>query len=152
MASAELAQLVARLRATKISGDQPIDQMRVSWDKFATAFPPAPDLSFAAVRVVIDPAYRPLPQAALVGMRSDGKADVWAVARSLLRQPRQIVRQRRERIARQIESFQRIGKIENLAWKLSQTAGQFKSPRIGQLSGAQLFEGGHHGRMEAIRE
>jgi epsilon-lactone hydrolase len=49
MASPELAQLLARLRATKISGAQPIDEMRVSWDKFATAFPPAPDLSFASV-------------------------------------------------------------------------------------------------------
>ena len=49
MASPELAQLVARLRATKISGAQPIEEMRVSWDKFATAFPPAPDLSFASV-------------------------------------------------------------------------------------------------------
>ena len=49
MASPELAQLVARLRATKISGAQPIEEMRVSWDTFATAFPPAPDLSLAAV-------------------------------------------------------------------------------------------------------
>ena len=49
MASPELAQLVARLRATKISGDQPIEEMRLSWDKFATAFPPAPDISFASV-------------------------------------------------------------------------------------------------------
>src|ERR1700737_3959489 len=49
MASPELAQLVARLRATKISGDQPIEEMRGSWDKFATAFPPAPDLSFVSV-------------------------------------------------------------------------------------------------------
>src|SRR5258708_36191993 len=49
MESPELAQLVAELRATKISGDQPIEEMRVSWDKFATAFPPAPDLSFASV-------------------------------------------------------------------------------------------------------
>ena len=49
MASPELAQLVARFRATKISGDQPIEDMRVSWDKFATAFPPAADLSFASI-------------------------------------------------------------------------------------------------------
>ena len=45
---------------------------------------------FAACRVIIDPAERTLPPAALVGMRADGKADVWAVARSLLRQPRQL--------------------------------------------------------------
>jgi adenosylhomocysteine nucleosidase len=44
---------------------------------------------FAACRVIIDPAERTLPPAALVGMRSDGKADVLAVLRSLLRQPQQ---------------------------------------------------------------
>jgi epsilon-lactone hydrolase len=49
MASPELTQLVARLRATKISGDQPIEEMRLSWDRFATAFPPAPDLLLASV-------------------------------------------------------------------------------------------------------
>ena len=49
MASPELAQLVAKLRATKISGDQPIDEVRASWDKFSAAFPPAPDLSYVSV-------------------------------------------------------------------------------------------------------
>jgi hopanoid-associated phosphorylase len=45
---------------------------------------------FAACRVIIDPAERTLPPAALVGMRSDGRADVLAVVRSLLRQPQQL--------------------------------------------------------------
>ena len=45
---------------------------------------------FAACRVIIDPAERTLPPAALVGMRSDGKPDVLAVAASLLRQPKQV--------------------------------------------------------------
>jgi hypothetical protein len=40
--------------------------------------------------VIIDPAERTLPPAALVGMRSDGKPDVLAVAGSLVRQPRQM--------------------------------------------------------------
>jgi hypothetical protein len=40
--------------------------------------------------VIIDPAERTLPPAALVGMRSDGKPDVLAVAASLVRQPRQV--------------------------------------------------------------
>ena len=44
---------------------------------------------FAACRVIIDPAERTLPPAALVGMRSDGRPDVFAVMRSLLQQPRQ---------------------------------------------------------------
>jgi hypothetical protein len=48
------------------------------------------DVPFAACRVIIDPAERSLPPAALVGMRSDGKADIGAVVRSLLQQPRQL--------------------------------------------------------------
>jgi len=45
---------------------------------------------FAACRVIIDPAERTLPPAALVGMRADGTPDVVAVVRSLIRQPRQV--------------------------------------------------------------
>jgi len=45
---------------------------------------------FAACRVIIDPAERTLPPAALVGMRDDGRADVGAVIGSLCRQPRQL--------------------------------------------------------------
>lgn len=44
---------------------------------------------FAACRVILDPAERTLPPAALVGMRADGRADGLAVVRSLCRQPRQ---------------------------------------------------------------
>ena len=47
-------------------------------------------IPFAACRVIIDPAERTLPPAALVGMRADGRADIRAVALSLLRQPRQL--------------------------------------------------------------
>ena len=47
-------------------------------------------LPFAACRVIIDPAERTLPPAALVGMRADGKADALAVLASLLRQPWQL--------------------------------------------------------------
>ena len=45
---------------------------------------------FAACRVIIDPAERNLPPAALVGMRDDGRPDVLAVIRSLCQQPRQV--------------------------------------------------------------
>jgi hopanoid-associated phosphorylase len=48
------------------------------------------NVPFAACRVIIDPAERTLPPAALVGMRADGRADALAVARSLCRQPRQL--------------------------------------------------------------
>jgi adenosylhomocysteine nucleosidase len=49
------------------------------------------DVPFAACRVIIDPAERTLPPAALVGMRADGRADVFAVVRSLCQQPRQLL-------------------------------------------------------------
>src|SRR3954454_23453661 len=45
---------------------------------------------FAACRVIIDPAERTLPPAALVGMRADGRPDVLAVIRSRCQQPRQM--------------------------------------------------------------
>jgi adenosylhomocysteine nucleosidase len=45
---------------------------------------------FAACRVIIDPAERTLPPAALVGIRSDGRPDVFAVVRSLIQQPQQM--------------------------------------------------------------
>jgi len=45
---------------------------------------------FAAVRIISDPVERSLPPAALVGMRSDGKADIPAVLLSLWRKPRQL--------------------------------------------------------------
>ena len=47
-------------------------------------------IPFAASRVIIDPAERALPPAALVGLRPDGTPDVEAVFRSVLRQPRQL--------------------------------------------------------------
>jgi hopanoid-associated phosphorylase len=46
-------------------------------------------LPFAAFRVVADPVERRLPHAALVGMRADGTLALGAVARSILRDPRQ---------------------------------------------------------------
>jgi adenosylhomocysteine nucleosidase len=47
-------------------------------------------LPFAACRVIIDPASRTLPPAALVGLRPDGTPDAGAVLRSVLRRPAQI--------------------------------------------------------------
>ena len=56
----------------------------------AGRFAAANGLGFAAVRVVADPAARVLPHAALVGMRSDGTIDLWAVLRSLGRRATQV--------------------------------------------------------------
>jgi len=47
-------------------------------------------LSFAAVRVVIDPAHRVVPDAALAGMRPDGGTSVVAVMRELIMGPSQL--------------------------------------------------------------
>ena len=48
------------------------------------------DLAFTAVRVVVDPAHRMVPSAALRGMRPDGRADIWAVMRDLMVRPLQL--------------------------------------------------------------
>jgi hopanoid-associated phosphorylase len=50
----------------------------------------AHSLPFAALRVVLDPAHRALPPAALAAMRSDGTSDILAVLRSLARRPGQL--------------------------------------------------------------
>lgn len=47
-------------------------------------------LPFAACRVIIDPAHRTLPQAALVAMRADGGVNLTALLRSLAGQPSQL--------------------------------------------------------------
>jgi adenosylhomocysteine nucleosidase len=48
------------------------------------------ELAFTAVRVVVDPAHRAVPSAALIGMRPDGRADIWAVLRDLVVRPLQL--------------------------------------------------------------
>jgi adenosylhomocysteine nucleosidase len=45
------------------------------------------ELPFAALRVVLDPAHRPIPLSAIAGARADGKTDAGAVLRSLMRRP-----------------------------------------------------------------
>jgi hopanoid-associated phosphorylase len=47
-------------------------------------------LAFTAVRVVVDPAHRTVPPAALIGMRPDGRANVAAILRDLLTRPSQL--------------------------------------------------------------
>jgi hypothetical protein len=56
----------------------------------AAAAAEAHGLPFAACRVIIDPAHRPLPPAALIDLRPDGTPDIAAVAWSVLRQPSQL--------------------------------------------------------------
>ncbi len=47
-------------------------------------------LAFAAVRVIIDPAHRAVPPAALLGMAPDGRASITAVLRGLIARPSQL--------------------------------------------------------------
>src|SRR5207247_2534193 len=47
-------------------------------------------LPFTACRVIVDPAHRNLPPAALLALRPDGSPDVPAVLRSVMEQPRQL--------------------------------------------------------------
>jgi adenosylhomocysteine nucleosidase len=47
-------------------------------------------LPFTACRVIVDPAHRNLPPAALLGLRPDGNPDVAAVLRSVMEQPSQL--------------------------------------------------------------
>ena len=47
-------------------------------------------LPFAVLRVIADPAHRPLPSAALVAMRTDGEVDTGAVLSALVRDPAQL--------------------------------------------------------------
>ena len=47
-------------------------------------------LAVAAVRVVVDPAHRKVPPAALISMRPDGRANIAAVLRDLIARPSQL--------------------------------------------------------------
>lgn len=47
-------------------------------------------LAFAAVRVVVDPAHREVPSAALLNMRPDGRADTRAMMRDVMARPSQL--------------------------------------------------------------
>jgi hypothetical protein len=49
-------------------------------------------LAFAALRVVVDPAHRTVPPAALINMRPDGRPNVPAMLRNLAARPSQLSR------------------------------------------------------------
>jgi adenosylhomocysteine nucleosidase len=47
-------------------------------------------LAFAAMRVIVDPAHRAIPPAAVLGMGPNGGANIWAVVRNLMAHPSQL--------------------------------------------------------------
>jgi hypothetical protein len=57
-------------------------------------------------------------------------------------QARQVDRQLCQCIVGQVEDFQAVGEVKNLARKLLQPTGQGQAPAAGQLPAAQLFKGG----------
>jgi hypothetical protein len=48
-------------------------------------------LAFAALRVIVDPAHRTVPRAALASMGPDGRTDIPALLRDLVTRPSQLV-------------------------------------------------------------
>src|SRR5436305_13202294 len=57
---------------------------------FAARIAAAHNLPFASCRVVIDPAHRKLPPAALLSLRHGGSVDLSAVVQSVIRTPGQL--------------------------------------------------------------
>ncbi|WDD91067.1 phosphorylase [Burkholderia sp. FERM BP-3421] len=56
----------------------------------AAAFAAARGVPFAVCRVIVDPAWRTLPRAALAGLRDDGSTAIMPILRELLREPAQL--------------------------------------------------------------
>ncbi|WP_321784499.1 hypothetical protein [Paraburkholderia sp. J94] len=57
-------------------------------------------------------------------------------------QRRQVVGQRSQRVAGEVEHLQRIGEVEDLAREFGQPASELELSCASQPAGAQLFEGG----------
>lgn len=81
-------------------------------------------LPFVAARVVIDPAERSLPPAALAGLRSDGSTDILGVLRSLAVNPLQL------------PALLRVGKDASLAKQAMRHGRQIVALKLGDGFGA----------------
>jgi len=103
--SNKLLNLIGRARHAPIAGvDDPIAEPTIKRELHRTTGAAAVDmeshvvarlaaehrLAFAAVRVIVDPAERAIPPAALVGMNADGRTNVPAILRELIARPAQI--------------------------------------------------------------
>jgi len=84
---------------------------------------------FVAVRVVADPVYRELPPAAQLGLQRDGSVAIGAVARSLLRTPRQI------------PSLMRVGSDALIAFRALLRGRDELGPRFASLLCPTVAEG-----------
>ncbi len=89
-------------------------------------------LAFAAVRVVVDPAERTIPPAALVGMNADGRTNVPAILRELIARPAQL------------SHLARIAADAFIARSEMQRVRQLLGPHFGltDVAGAELGQAG----------
>jgi hypothetical protein len=83
---APVMESASKLSLGKATGSVAVDMESHVAARVAKAY----GLPFAACRVIIDPAHRTLPPAALSGLRADGTSDAASVLRSLARHPGQI--------------------------------------------------------------
>jgi adenosylhomocysteine nucleosidase len=105
--SSKLLNLIGGARHAPIAGvDDPIAEPAIKRDLHRATGAAAVDmeshvvarlaaehgLAFAAVRVIVDPAERAIPPAALVGMNADGRTNVPAILRELIARPAQLTR------------------------------------------------------------
>jgi adenosylhomocysteine nucleosidase len=105
--SSKLLNLIGRARHAPIVGvDDPIAEPSFKRELHRTTGAAAVDmeshvvaklaaehgLAFAAVRVIVDPAERAIPPAALVGMNTDGRTNIPAILRELIARPAQLSR------------------------------------------------------------
>jgi len=105
--SNKLLNLIGGARHAPIAGvDDPIAEPAIKRELHRTTGAAAVDmeshvvaklaaehgLAFAAVRVIVDPAERAIPPAALVGMNADGRTNVPAILRELIARPAQLSR------------------------------------------------------------
>jgi hopanoid-associated phosphorylase len=103
--SNKLLNLIGGARHAPIAGvDDPIAEPSIKRELYRTTGAAAVDmeshvvarlaaehgLAFAAVRVIVDPAERAIPPAALVGMNADGRTNVPAILRELTARPAQL--------------------------------------------------------------
>jgi len=77
----------AKQALNKRSGAVAIDMESHMVARLAAAY----GLAFAVARVVVDPAHRLVPEAALLGMRPDGSANLAAVLRGLVARPSDVL-------------------------------------------------------------
>lgn len=83
---APIAEPAVKRELHRTTGAAAVDMESHVVARLATAH----GLAFAAVRVIVDPAHRAIPPAALLAMAADGRADISAVLRDLIARPSQL--------------------------------------------------------------